>query len=103
MHEDRDTGLINPVLHLNGAQVSVQDTIPYDHYLVYSEGLRAKVYGPNWRFVKDVPVTIEGDFVAKHGNNAFSVASKSPNTWLSSRIKVKDNENVIRIDKPNDK
>jgi hypothetical protein len=102
MFEDRDTGLIDPVMNLNGAKASVSGTIPFNHYLVYSEGSSAKVYGPNWHFVKDVPVTIEGGFEAKHGNNSFSVsAPKSPNAWLSNRIKVKDLENVIKINKPN--
>ena len=101
MFEDQNTGLIDPILNLNGAKASVSGTIPFNHYLVYSGGSSAKVYGPNWHFVKDVPVAIEGDFEAKHGNNSFSVsAPKSPNTWMSNRIKVKDLDDVIKLDKP---
>ncbi|MBT4267454.1 MAG: hypothetical protein HOD85_24880 [Deltaproteobacteria bacterium] len=100
MNEDRTTGLINPVLTLNDAKAAVQGTIPYNHYLVYSGGASAKVYSPNWIFVKDLPVTAEGDLKAAKGSNTFSVSSaQSPNIWLSSRIKVKDTENVIKIDK----
>ena len=102
MFEDHDTGLIDPVLNLNGAKATVKGTIPYNHYFVYSEGASAKVYGPNWHFVKDLAVALKGKFEAKSGNNEFSVtAPESPNTWLSSRIKVRDSDNVIRIDKPN--
>jgi hypothetical protein len=101
MNEDRTTGLINPVLTLNDTKAAVQGTIPYNHYLVYSGGSSAKVYGPNWNFVKDLPVTAGGELKAVKGNNAFSVSSeKSPNAWLSSRIKVADTENRITIQKP---
>ena len=101
MSENHTTGLVDPVLNLNGAQVSVQGSIPYNHYLVYKGGAKAKVYGPNWNFVKDLPAAAKGSLIAKHGDNTFSVsAPKSPNTWMSNRIKVKDRENVITIDKP---
>lgn len=101
MKEDRTTGLIDPVLTLNGAKAAVKGTIPYNHYLVYSGGAVAKVYSPNWKFVKDLPVTAEGDLKAVKGNNTFSVsAPQSPNAWLSSRIKVEDSENRITIQKP---
>jgi len=100
MIENRDTSLIDPVLTLNGVKAAVNGIIPYDHYLVYSEGTSAKVYGSNWKFVKNLPVTAEGKLEAVKGNNTFRVTSKSPDTWLSSRIKVKDTENVIKIDKP---
>ena len=101
MQEDRTTGLVDPVLTLNDAKVAVQCTIPYNHYLTYTDGPVAKVYGPNWKFVKEVPVTVEGNFEAVNGNNTFSVASaKSPNGWLSCRIKVQDSENRIIIPKP---
>jgi len=44
---------------------------------------------------------VEGRFEANAGDNSFSVrAPRSPNAWLSSRIKVKDLENVVKIDKP---
>jgi hypothetical protein len=101
MNEDRTTGLINPVLTLNDAKATVQGTIPYNHYLVYSGGASAKVYGPNWNFVKDLPVTAEAELKAVKGSNTFSVSSeKSPNTWLSSRIKVRDAANPIITNKP---
>ena len=46
-------------------------------------------------------ITPNKALIAKHGGNTFSViAPKSPNTFLSSRLKVKDNDNVITIDKP---
>jgi len=101
MNEDRTTGLVDPVLTLNDAKVVVQGTIPYNHYLVYSGGANAKVYGPNWKFVNNLPVTTEGDLEAVKGNNTFSVSStQSPNTWLSSRIKVSDTEDPIIVSKP---
>jgi hypothetical protein len=101
MNEDRTTGLINPVLTLNDTKATVQGTIPYNHYLVYAGGAVAKVYSPNWKFVKDLPVTDAGALNAVKGNNTFSVsAPQSPNAWLSSRIKVADTENRITIQKP---
>jgi hypothetical protein len=99
MKENRDTGLIDPVLTLNGVRANITGTIPYNNYLVYKGGAKARVYDPNWNFVRDLPVTGRG-FEAKNGNNAFSVASKSPDTWLSSRIKVEDTANRIAIRKP---
>jgi len=97
----RATGLIDPVLTLNDAKAAVQGTIPYNHYLVYSGGASAKVYSPNWKFVKDLPVTAGGELKAVNGNNTFGVSSeKSPNAWLSSRIKVKDVANMIVVQKP---
>jgi hypothetical protein len=99
MKEDRDAGLIDPVMTLNGVKATVTGTIPYNNYLVYKGGAKARVYDPNWNFVRDLPVTGRG-FEAKKGNNAFSVASKSPDTWLSSRIKVEDTANRIAIRKP---
>jgi hypothetical protein len=101
MNEDRTTGLIDPVLTLNDTKATVQGTIPYNHYLVYAGGAVAKVYSPNWKFVKDLPVTAAGALNAVKGNNTFSVsAPQSPNAWLSSRIKVADTANRITIQKP---
>ena len=101
MYENHDLGLIDPVLTLNNKSAQVTGSIPYNHYLTYTEGPVAKVYGPNWHFVKDVAVTVEGNFEAVNGNNTFSVASaKSPDAWLSCRIKVQDSENRIIISKP---
>jgi hypothetical protein len=87
-------------LTLNNKSAQVTGTIPYNHYMTYTKGSVAKVYGPNWHFVKDVAVTVEGNFEAVNGNNTFSVKStKSPDAFLSSRIKVKD-ANRITIQKP---
>ena len=99
MKEDRNMGLVEPVLDLNGTKVGVIGTVPYDHYLAYSGGTTAKVYGPNWNFVKALPVKGAG-LQAAHGKNTFSVTSaRSPVTWLSARIKVQDTEHVARIAK----
>jgi hypothetical protein len=93
--------LIDPVFTLNDSRVKVQGTIPYNHYVRYPGGASAKVYNKDWFFVKDVPVTVEGEFVARKGANRFGVsAPKSPNTWVSTRTKVKDIENIITIQKP---
>ncbi len=101
MKEERTTGLIDPVLTLNGAKAAVKGAIPYNHYLVYSRGAVAKVCSPNGKFVKDLPVTAAGALNAVKGNNAFSVrAPQSPNAWLSSRIKGEGSENRITIQKP---
>jgi hypothetical protein len=101
MAEDQETGLIDPVFTLNDSRVKVQGTIPYNHYVRYPGGASAKVYNKDWFFVKDVPVTVEGEFVARKGANRFGVsAPKSPNTWVSTRTKVKDIENIITIQKP---
>ena len=101
MMEGHDRGLIDPILKLNGSKVTVTGSIPYNHYFVYKGGSEGKVYGPNWKFVRNLPAAAEGTLIANHGDNTFSVnALKSPNTFLSSRLKVKDNENVITIDKP---
>lgn len=101
MMEGHDRGLIDPILKLNGSKVTVTGSIPYNHYFVYKGGSEGKVYGPNWKFVRNLPAAAEGALIANHGDNTFSVnALKSPNTFLSSRLKVKDKENVITIDKP---
>ncbi len=100
MQESRDRGLIDPVLALNDVKAKVTGTIPYNHYLVYSRGSNARVYDPNWNFVKNVPVSGLA-FEAVPGHNTFSVnAPQSPNAWLSSRIKVTDVENPIVVQKP---
>ncbi len=100
MREARDTGLVDPVLTLNGVQAEVSGTIPYNHYLVYSGGPSARVYGPNWNVVDNVAVSGPG-FEAVQGNNTFSVTSaQSAGTWLSSRIKAGDTANTIVIPKP---
>jgi len=101
MMEDHDIGLIDPILNLNDSKVTITGSIPYNHYFVYKGGSEGKVYGPNWKFVRNLPAAAEVTLIAKHGDNTFSVkAPKSPNTFLSSRLKVKDSENVITIDKP---
>jgi hypothetical protein len=100
MVEDRETGLVNPTLVLNGVKKIVKGTVPYNHYLEYHKGESAKIYDSNWHHVKDLEVS-GPDFVAKKGLNRFSIeASESNNTWYSSRIKVKDVENLICIPKP---
>ena len=67
----------------------------------YSGGSRAKVYDENWFFVKEVPVRVRGDFIARKGDNTFSVVSrKSPYAWMSSRINVYDRKNAVTIKKP---
>jgi hypothetical protein len=100
MNEDREAGLVDPVLTLNGRKASVAGTIPYNHYLVYSGGSDAEVYDPNWNFAGKLPVTGPG-FSAAHGDNTFSVHSApSQDTWISSRIKVEDAAGRISIPKP---
>jgi hypothetical protein len=99
MMEDHETGLIDPVLNLNGKEFAVHATIPYNHYLEYAGGEKAKVYGPNWNYVKEVPVS-GSDFTAKSGKNSFSVTSvQSPNTFVSTRIRVQDGDFKMQIDK----
>jgi hypothetical protein len=100
MKEDRTTGLVDPVLTLNSSSVTVSGTIPYNNYLVYSGGAVAGVYDENWNFVDNLPVT-GGGLTAANGTNTFSVnATLSPNTHLSSRVKVQDIAGIITIDKP---
>merc|ERR1711862_382352 len=106
MKENRDTGLIDPELTLNEQTVKVHGTIPYNHYLVYSEGESARVYDSNWNELDEQDFPATGDaqiFTAVQGSNSFSVMSESSsNTWLSSRIKVEDSQNHIVIQKPSD-
>ncbi len=100
MNESRNTGLVDPVLSFNDVKASVTGTVPYDNYLVYADGNLAKVYDANWNFVKDLSVTVEDALKALSGQNTFSVsAPQSPDTWLSSRIKVRDVVNRITIQK----
>ncbi len=69
---------------------------------MYSGGPAAKVYDPNWNYVKEIPVF--GSLEAVEGTNTFSVQStQTPNAWLSSRIKVRDTENPIIVPKPQSK
>jgi len=102
MNENRNATLVNPELTLTNKTVKVKGTIPYNHYLVYSGGKKAKLYDANWNKVDKV-FRVKGDvkhFVAVKGSNSFSVKVKSSNNiWLSSRIKVKDTENPIIIEK----
>jgi len=100
MQEERTTGLVDPALTLNSDSVTVNGTIDYNHYLVYAGGATAQVYDPNWNYQHDLPVS--GDaLTAVSGDNTFSVSSSiSPNAHLSSRIKVRDEANAIKIDKP---
>jgi len=102
MHENQDIGLKNPILTLNKKKVKVKGTIPYNHYLVYSGGKKAKVYDANWNMLEKnfkVSGSVK-NFKAVTGSNSFSVKGKdSNNIWLSSRIKVKDTENPIIIQK----
>ena len=54
-----------------------------------------------WKHVKSLPVSGKG-LVAVMGDNTFKVTSeKSPDTWLSTKIKVRDAANRIVIRKPN--
>jgi autotransporter-associated beta strand protein len=96
MKEDQTTGLVNPVLTINGNSVSISGTVPYNHYLVYNGGSTAKVYDGNWHFLNDLPAS-GGTLTADNGaNNTFSVAaSGSPNTWLTTRMKVSGTPWVI--------
>ena len=86
MHEDQRTGLVNPVLTLNGNSVAVAGTIPYNHYLTYSGGSTASEYDPNWNFVATLPVT-GSTLTVGNGLNTFSVnATNSPNSWAGPTI-----------------
>ena len=101
MAEDKDTGLVQPVLNLNGALAKVEGTIPYNHYLTYQGGETARVYDSTWHLIKELPVSTNGDLAAVNGDNTFSVsAPQSPNAWLSVRVTVLDEDNSIRIPKP---
>ena len=100
MKEDRTTGLVNPVLTLNGNSVTFAGTIPYNHYLTYSGGNAASVYDPNWNFATALPAT-GSTLTTVNGANAFSVnASNSPNTWLATRVKVSGTPWVINRPAP---
>jgi len=105
LKEHRSTGLINPIISLNAQSVTVEGIIPYGHYLVYSGGDAARLYDKNWFGLEQtLPVTSGVTLTAMNGPlNTFSVKSEiSSNTWLSTRIKVQDKQNVIVIEKPVD-
>ena len=96
MKEDQTTGLVNPVLTLNGNSVSISGTVPYNHYLIYSGGGTAKVYDGNWHFMTNLAASGATLTASTGSNNAFSVAaSASPNTWLTTRMKVSGTPWVI--------
>ncbi len=95
MQEDRSTGLVNPALVLNGATVNITGTVAYNQYLVYAGGSTAKVYDANWHYLKDLPAS-GSPLSAATGANSFQVnAPASPNTWVSSRLKVSGTPWVI--------
>ncbi|HWD94307.1 MAG TPA: LamG-like jellyroll fold domain-containing protein [Verrucomicrobiae bacterium] len=95
MQEDQSTGLVNPVLSLNGNSVIVAGTIAYNNYLTYSGGAGAQIYDANWNYLTTLLVTGSA-LTAVNGNNAFSVtASNSPNVWLATRVKVSGTPWVI--------
>lgn len=105
LKEHRSTGLINPIISLNDQSVTVEGIIPYGHYLVYSGGDAARLYDKNWFGLEQTLPVISGvTLTALNGpDNSFSVnAENSSNTWLSTRIKVQDKQNVIVIEKPID-
>ena len=88
MYEDQTIGLVNPILTLNGASVTISGTIPYNDYVVYNGGSTASVYDPNWNFLETLPVS-GSTLTADNGLNSFSVsAPDSPNTWMAVRVKV---------------
>merc|ERR1711862_264360 len=101
MHENQDIGLKNPILTLNNKKIKGKGTIPYNHYLVYSGGNKAKVYDADWNMLKK-NLKVSGsvkNFKAITGFNNFKVEGKDGNfLWLSSRIKVKDTQNPIVIE-----
>ena len=88
MQEDQTTGLVNPVLTLNGNSARVVGTIPYNNYLTFSGGASAQVYDANWNYKNSLAVT-GAILSAVNGANTFSVAAtNSPNAWMATRVKV---------------
>ncbi len=100
MQEDQTTGLVNPVLTLNGSSVTVAGTIAYNNYLTYPGGSSAQVYDANWNYKNTLPVT-GSTITAINGNNTYSVtATNSPNAWLAARVKVSGTPWVINKPAP---
>jgi len=96
MKEDRSIGLVNASLTLNGNAAYVAGTIPFNNYLVYSGGNKAQVYDANWHYKMDLTVGGPTITAVTGSNNTFSVTTgNSPNTWVSTRIKVKGTPWVI--------
>jgi len=100
MKEDQATGLVNPVLTLNGNSAAVVGTIPYNNYLTYNGGSSAQIYDQNWNFKSSLPVT-GANLTAVNGANTFSVtATNSPNAWMATRVKVSGTPWVINKPSP---
>ena len=100
MLEDQATGLINPVLTLNGNSVAVAGTIPYNSYLTYSGGASAQVYDANWNYKNSLAVS-GATLTAVNGANTLSVmATNSPNAWMATRVKVSGTPWVINKPSP---
>ncbi|MEI6196557.1 MAG: LamG domain-containing protein, partial [Verrucomicrobiota bacterium] len=100
MKEDQATGLVNPVLTLNGNSVTVAGTIAYNKYLTYSGGSSAQVYDANWNYLTSLPVT-GATLTAVNGANTFSVvATNSPNAWMATRVKVSGTPWIINKPAP---
>ena len=97
MNEDRSIGLVDPVLSLNGTNVSVSGTIPDNCYLTYSGGATASVYDENWNLLNSLDVNGSA-LQAEAGSNTFSVStSASGNIWLETRLKVEDTPWVLPV------
>lgn len=100
LEEDQEIGLIDPILFYGCSNVTIEGTIPYDHYLVYNNNNDgpAEVYDANWKFCNTLAASGTG-LIALEGDNTFKVTSEdSPHTWLSSRVKVRGN--AFKIQKP---
>lgn len=101
MQEDQSTGLINPVLTLNGNSARITGTIACNNYLTYSGGSSAQVYDANWNYLNSLAVTGATLTAINGTNNTFSVtATNSPNAWLATRVKVAGTPWVINKPAP---
>jgi hypothetical protein len=88
---EKDSSLVNPIVHCGSGTIKVTGVIPSDRYLWYKSGAKAQVYDLNWNKVGELPVQVANAEVSK-GRSDIRIQNnnKAGDPWLEVQFFVKD-------------
>jgi hypothetical protein len=88
---EKPSALINPVVECGSGTISIQGTIPSDHYLWYRGGDSVEVFDLNWNKLQELPV-VENNAQVPAGRSDIRINNQNSagDPWLECQFFVRD-------------
>lgn len=91
--------VVNPSISIGDQLLTVNTSIELlnteTQYIEYKGGDKAGIYDKNWNFIKEVSVSLTGEFKAKQGYNQVSLGSENNSTALVELLLFTEGEPIV--------